>query len=51
MKHGKKPTYEQRKVIAANGYDTTAWLVVKDTPDEMVLTNRHDGQIKTIHKG
>lgn len=52
MKHGKKPTYEQRKLIGMWGLDTHDWLVVKDTPEEMVLVHRHsDKTTRTIRKG
>lgn len=52
MKNGKKPTYEQRKVIQDWGLDSHDWLVTKDTPTEMVLVNRYsDKTIRTIPKG
>lgn len=52
MKHGKKPTYEQRKVIQQFGLNPTEWLVVKDTPTEMVLVSRQDNKrTESIHKG
>lgn len=52
MKHGKKPTYEQRKLIQSAGLDSHEWLVVKDTPTEMVLVHRQvDKTIRTIPKG
>lgn len=52
MKHGKKPTYEQRKLIQKWGLDPHNWFVVKDTPTEMVLVHRHtDNAIKIIPKG
>ena len=51
MKHGQKPTREQRKFIKANGLQTENWLVTKDTPTEMVLVHRHsDNNVRTIHK-
>lgn len=51
MKNGKRPTYEQRKVLAYYGLDAHDWLVSKDTPTEMVLVHRHlDNQIKRIPK-
>lgn len=40
MKHGKKPTVGQMKMLLKNGYDPNAWLVVKDKPDEMVIVSR-----------
>jgi hypothetical protein len=52
MKHGKKPTREQKKLMQKWKMDVNNWLVVKDTPSEMVLVHRHfDGKTKTIPKG
>ena len=52
MKHGKKPTVAQRKLIAGRGLDPAVWLVVKDMPDTMELVHRHsDRTMRVIHKG
>lgn len=52
MKNGKRPTFEQRKLIEKQNLDSTMWLVVKDTPTEMVLVHRYsDKTTKTITKG
>ncbi len=52
MKNGKKPTYEQRKVIQWFGLDPHDWLVVKDTSTEMLLVHRYsDKTTRTIPKG
>lgn len=51
MKNGKKPTYEQRKLIQKAGLDSHDWLVVKDQPTQMVLVHRHSEKTtKTIQK-
>lgn len=50
MKHGKKPTREQRKYISSKGIIAENWLVAKDTPSEMVLVHRHLDATKTIKK-
>lgn len=51
MKHGKKPTREQRKLMQKWKLDTTMWLVAKDTPDEMVLVHRHfDNRTRIVPK-
>lgn len=52
MKHGKKPTVSQRKLIDKKGLIAENWLVVKDTPKEMVIVHRHSiGNVtRTIHK-
>ena len=52
MKNGKKPTYEQRKLIERWKLDAHDWLVVKDTPEQMVLVHRLSGKTtRTIPKG
>ena len=52
MKHGKKPTVNQRKLIQSKRLNPENWLVVKDTPSEMVLVHRHfDNKTRTIKKG
>ena len=51
MKHGKKPTREQRKWLQKWKLDPVMWLVVKDMPDRMELVHRHSDKTKrTIHK-
>jgi hypothetical protein len=52
MKHGCKPTREQRKLIQQWNLDPAVWLVVKDTSTEMVLIHRHSDKTKrVIQKG
>lgn len=52
MKHGRNPTREQRKLLQKWKLDPAMWLVVKNTPDRMVLVHRHfDHTKKTIPKG
>ena len=51
MKHGTKPTRAQRKLIERWHLKPEDWLVVKDTPEIMVLVHRHsDHTTRTIHK-
>lgn len=51
MKHGKKPTREQRKLMKQWRLNAEDWLVVKDTLSEMVIVHRHSEKtIKTIPK-
>lgn len=51
MKNGKKPTARQRKMINSSGLNVENWLVVKDTPEKMVLVHRHsDSTTRTIYK-
>lgn len=52
MKHGKNPTREQKKLMQKWKLDYRVWLVVKDTPTEMLLVHRHsDRTTKRIPKG
>ena len=51
MKHGKKPTVQQRKPIQSKGLDPSVWLVTKDTPQQMELVHRLSDRTKrVIHK-
>ena len=52
MKHGKKPTVQQRKLIQKWNLDPAVWLVVKDTPEQMELVHRYsDKTTRIIPKG
>ena len=52
MKHGKKPTAAQRKLMQKRKMDPATWLVIKDTPTEMVVVHRcSDNTTKVIPKG
>lgn len=50
MKQGKNPTVRQKKRIARMGLEPENWLVVKDTPEEMVIVHRFSGQVRTMEK-
>lgn len=56
MKNGKKPTVAQRNFMTEQGVNFKSWLVVKDTPQEMVLVSRNvkgkprHNQIKALKK-
>ena len=41
MKHGKRPTREQMKLLQKRKLKPEDWLVVKDTPEQMELVHRH----------
>lgn len=52
MKHGKRPTREQRKLLMKWNMDTMLWLVVKDTPEAMTVVHKYsDSTVKVIPKG
>lgn len=48
MKHGCKPTREQRKVLQKWKLDPAMWFVVKDTPERMELVHRYSDKTKRI---
>ena len=51
MKHGKRPTREQRKLMEKWKVNTQDWLVERETNTELVLVHRHfDNKIKIIPK-
>jgi hypothetical protein len=51
MKHGKKPTREQRKVLDKYHLNAADWLVVKDEPTKITIVHRHfDNNVKAIPK-
>ena len=52
MKHGKRPTREQRKLMEKWKVNTQDWLVERETNTELVLIHRHfDNKTKIISKG
>ena len=52
MKHGRKPTREQRKLLQKWKSNCEDWLVVKDEPSKMTLVHRNfDKVTKIIPKG
>lgn len=51
MKHGKKPTAKQRKLLQKWKLKPEDWLITKDTPEEMHLVHRYsDKTTRIIHK-
>lgn len=51
MKHGKKPTVRQCKLMQQWRLNSNNWLVVKDTPEMMLIQHRHGFQTREIPKG
>ncbi|MBO6266809.1 MAG: hypothetical protein J6M06_01110 [Synergistaceae bacterium] len=50
MKHGKKPTVDQKKILAAAGLDWREWLIVKSLPDVLVIQHRETGASRVIER-
>ena len=51
MKHGKRPTVRQGKLMGRWGLNHEDWLVVKDTSEKMEIVHRFTDRIKVIPKG
>ena len=51
MKHGKKPTREQCKLMEKWRVNAQDWLVERETLSELILRHRHFDKIKIIPKG
>lgn len=49
MKNGKKPTLAQKKFLQDTGLDSEKWLIVKDTPEEMVIVSRNGLQFTAAY--
>jgi len=50
MKHGKKPTREQKKIIEKNGLNVENWLVGKIYSDRLELIHRHTDNVRIAYK-
>lgn len=50
MKYGRRPTRRQREMIKQRRLDPHNWLIVKDTPTEMVIAHRVSGLVRVIRK-
>ena len=51
MKHGTKPTREQRKLMMKWNTNTYDWLVERETSTELVLVHKHfENKTKIIPK-
>ena len=42
---GKKPTYEERKILEKNDLDTYEWLVQKHSTEFLKLVNKESGEV------
>lgn len=48
MKHGQKPTREQKKLIASKGLDPAVWLVIKNTSEKIELVHRLSDRTRRV---
>lgn len=51
MKHGKRPSVRQKKLMQERNLNPADWLVTKDTTEMMVIVNRwSDKTVKYVMK-
>ena len=50
MKHGRKPTVEQRKLITNHGLNWSEWLVFKDQYQSLSIVHRDTGEKRVLSK-
>ena len=50
MKNGKKPTVAQRNLMKQKRLNSDNWLVVKDTPQSMLIVHRTSSRTREISK-
>jgi hypothetical protein len=48
MKNAKKLTRQQKKFLSSKGYEVSCYLVVKNTPDCLVILNKETGQTEEV---
>lgn len=48
MKHGRKPTVKQCRLLTENGKDHTQWLVIGVTHNEITFRHRTTHEIITL---
>lgn len=50
MKHGKRPTRDQKILLQSFNLNPDDWLIVKNTSTEMLIVSRFTKQTKVIPK-
>lgn len=50
VKHGKKPTVKQSKILEQNGYIAADWLIIKSMVTRLEIVNRNTGIINIVPK-
>ena len=51
MKHGKKPTVRQKKLLQKFKLNPDNWLVVTENKEQITIVQRSTGHTKTINTG
>lgn len=50
MKHGKRPTRNQKIFLKEKGLNFNNWLIVKDCKEVFIIVNKLSGKIRTFNK-
>jgi hypothetical protein len=50
MKHGKKLTRQQKKLLSSKGYEVGCYLYIKNTSETLVILNKENGQTEEMPK-
>lgn len=50
MKHGKRPTVRQRKILQQMGLNSDNWLISQDTASVMIVIHRYTGTVREVKK-
>lgn len=50
MKNGKNPTKAQKQFLREHRFNPDNWLIVKNTPEEMLLVHRYTSSTRRINK-
>lgn len=48
MKNPKKLTRLQKKFLSSKGYDVKCYLIIKHTPDYLIILNKETGQVQEV---
>jgi hypothetical protein len=48
MKHGKRPTREEKEILIGNGLNFNDWLVVRKEDFTMQIENKATGIVKRV---
>ena len=50
MKHGKKPTVRQAKILQAHGMNPENWLIERESPETLTAIHRYTDTKREIPK-
>lgn len=50
MKHGKRPTKEQKSILKRFNFNPSDWLISKNTTEHLIIVCRYTGKHRTIPK-